>query len=62
MNDRRRIVARALLLLTVFGVLFLLYPPALAFAEMAARELRFLWWLILLAALGLWLIFGMKRK
>jgi hypothetical protein len=62
MNDRPHNIRRILLLLAVFGGLFLLYPPVLAFAELAARELRFLWWLVLLVALGLWLIFGMKKR
>jgi uncharacterized protein with PQ loop repeat len=29
---------------------------------MAARELRYLWWLILLIALAIWLIWGIRRK
>jgi hypothetical protein len=33
-----------------------------AFVEMAARELRYLWWLVLLVALALWLIWGVGRK
>ncbi len=35
----------------------LLFPRVLAFVELAARELRYLWWLILIAALGVWLAF-----
>lgn len=62
MNDRPGKITRTVLLVLVFGGLFLLYPPVLAFAEVATRELRFLWWLVLLVALGLWLIFGLKRK
>jgi hypothetical protein len=36
------------------------FPRVLAFFELAARELRYLWWLVLLVALGLWItiIFG----
>ena len=49
-------------LLTVLVVLFLVFPRAFAFVEMAARELRYLWWLILLIALAIWLIWGVKRK
>ena len=44
------------------AVLFLVFPRALAFVEMAARELRYLWWLILLIALAIWLIWGIKGK
>ncbi len=40
----------------------LLFPRVLAFAELAARELRYLWWLILILALGVWLAFFVGRK
>jgi len=49
-------------LLSVIAVLFLVFPAAFRFVEMAARELRYLWWLILLIALAIWLIWGIKRK
>jgi hypothetical protein len=42
--------------------LFLLFPAALGFVEMAARELRYFWWLILLVALAIWLIWVGRRK
>ena len=42
--------------------LFLLFPSALRFVEMAARELRYFWWLILLVALAAWLIWAGRRK
>jgi hypothetical protein len=42
--------------------LFFIFPKAFAFAELAARELRYLWWLILLVALSLFLIFGLSKK
>jgi hypothetical protein len=42
--------------------LFLLFPSALRFVEMAARELRYFWWLILLVALAVWLIWAGRRK
>jgi hypothetical protein len=29
---------------------------------MAARELRYLWWIVLLVALAFWLIWGLGRK
>jgi hypothetical protein len=29
---------------------------------MAALELRYMWWLVLLGALGCWLIWGVGRK
>ena len=57
---------RALLqlsLLVLFAVgLLLLFPRAMAFVEMAARELRYFWWLILLVALAAWLIWAARRR
>ena len=52
-------VAAALLI----GTLCLLFPRVLAFTELAARELRYLWWLVLLAALGTYFFsfFGRKK-
>lgn len=49
-------------LLAVLVALFLIFPLGFAFVEMAARELRYLWWLILLVALAIWLIWGMGRR
>jgi hypothetical protein len=62
LRRRRRIgliVAAVLLVLSV-----VLFPRVLAFTELAARELRYFWWLILLLALGVWLAFfvGNKRE
>jgi hypothetical protein len=50
------------LLVAVVGFLVLLFPPVLAFVELAARELRYFWWLILLVALAIWLIWVVGRK
>ena len=55
------ILKLAILLAVVVG-LVLLFPPALAFVEMAARELRYLWWLVLLLALGIWLVWGVGSR
>ncbi|WP_438482954.1 hypothetical protein [Oleiharenicola lentus] len=55
----RRIAAYLIALLLLVGVC-LIFPRALAFVELAARELRYFWWLILIAALGIWLIFFFK--
>jgi hypothetical protein len=52
MKDRRRTGLRIGLVVAVVVVLFLLFPATFAFVEMAARSLRFLWWLILLVALA----------
>ena len=62
MNPRARALMQIGVLAAVIVVLCLLFPSAYAFVEMAARELRYLWWLILLVALAIWLIWGMKRK
>jgi hypothetical protein len=62
MNPRLRAALQLAALLTAMVLLFLLFPPAFAFVEMAARELRYLWWLILLVALALWLIWGASRR
>ena len=48
------------ILIGVIVVLCLLFPAAYAFVEAAARELRYLWWLILLLALAAWFYLGDK--
>lgn len=57
---------RRTILLVVAGVglvlAVLLFPRVLAFTELAARELRYFWWLILLLALGVWLAFFVGKK
>ncbi len=62
MNPRVRAGLQIGVLVLVLSLLVLLFPRAYAFAEMAARELRYFWWLILLLALGIWLIWGIGRK
>ena len=62
MNPRVRAALQIGVLLSVIAVLFLVFPAAFRFVEMAARELRYLWWLILLIALAIWLIWGIRRK
>jgi multisubunit Na+/H+ antiporter MnhE subunit len=62
MNPRTRAGLQLLVLLIVGVVLMLIFPSALRFAEGAAREVRYLWWLILLVALAVWLIWGANRK
>ncbi len=42
--------------------LCLIFPRVLAFAELAAREVRYLWWLVFILALGIWLAFFVGRK
>ena len=62
MSPRARAFWQIVVLLTVVGALLLIFPRAYAFVEMAARELRYFWWLILLVALAVWLIWGIGRK
>ena len=62
MNPRTRAALQLTVLVAVMGGLVLLFPSAYAFVEMAARELRYFWWLILLVSLAFWLIWGISRK
>jgi hypothetical protein len=62
MNPRTRAALQVVVLALVVLGLFLLFPSALGFVELAARELRYFWWLILLVALAVWLIWAGKRK
>lgn len=62
MNPRARGLMKLGLLVVVFLVLILAFPRAYSFVQMAARELRYLWWLVLLLALAIWLIWGIGRK
>jgi len=62
MNPRAIALLKLAVLLVVVTVLILLFPPAQEFVEMAARELRYLWWLVLLFALAGWLFWGLGRK
>jgi hypothetical protein len=62
MNPRNRTLIQIAILVLVIGGLILIFPRALGFVEMAARELRYFWWLILLVALAIWLIWGFKKR
>jgi hypothetical protein len=62
MASRVRAVFWLLVLLVTMAVLLLLFPAAYRFAEGAARSILRLWWLVLLLALGLWLIWGAGRR
>ncbi len=42
--------------------LCLVFPRMLAFVELAARELRYLWWLVLMVALAVYFFFFFGRK
>jgi len=62
LHPRARAGCQVLVLLGAVVALAFLFKPAYAFVEMAARELRYFWWLVLLVALAIWLIWGLGRK
>lgn len=62
MTGPQRAILRILVLAAVAGGLLFLFPRALAVMELAARELRYFWWVILLVALACWLIWGLGRR
>ena len=62
MNLRARAILQIVVLIVVVVFLVVIFPPVFGFVEMAARELRYFWWLILLVALAFWLIWGLGRK
>jgi len=62
MSPRARALLQTAVLLGICLGLFLIFPGAFAFTEMAAREIRYFWWLILLVALAGWLIWGFKKR
>ncbi len=50
------------LVFALIALVFFLFPASLRLVEGAARQLRFVWWLILLIALVLWLWYRFRRK
>jgi hypothetical protein len=59
-NRQRNILLIGLGLVAVAAVLA--FPKVLTFVELASREIRYLWWLVLLVAIGIWLIFFYGKK
>ncbi len=60
---RRQKALLALLLLAGLAAgLFLLFPVAFAFLSGAAGSVLKLWWVVLLAALALWLLWSGSRR
>jgi hypothetical protein len=57
---QRNILLIGLGLVAVAAVLA--FPRVLAFVELAAREIRYLWWLVLQVAIGIWLTFFYGKK
>lgn len=62
MTPRARLVTQFCVLLAVAVALFAIFPRAFAFAEAAALNVMRLWWLVLLVALAVWLIWGLGRR
>jgi hypothetical protein len=62
MNPRTIAILKLVCLGAVILALILIFPKALGFVEMGAREVRYLWWIILLLALAVWLIWGLGGK
>jgi hypothetical protein len=61
-SPRWRAFLAMAVLVGVLGVLVAVFPRAYMFAELAARELRYFWWLLLIVALAIWLIWGVGRR
>jgi lipopolysaccharide export LptBFGC system permease protein LptF len=61
-DRRQRALVRLLGLIVFAAILFFLFPITLALVEAAARSLRYLWWLVLLLALGIWLYWSASKK
>ena len=51
-----------LLAVVLLAALAVFVPSFLYFTELALRELRFMWWLILLIAAAIWLLGALGRK
>lgn len=62
MNRRNIAILKIASVVVVLLALVLIFPKALGFVEMGAREVRYLWWMILLVALAAWLIWGLGNK
>ena len=62
MGQRVRGCLQLAVLLAVIAALLLIFPVAYQFAQGAARSVLRLWWLVLLVALGVWLIWGARRR
>jgi hypothetical protein len=64
MSPVARLLRAVLTIFAIIGILALLmfFPRFLAVAEVALRELRYVWWLVVLAAVALYLVFGTSRR
>ncbi len=62
MSPRGIAILKIAALVAAILALVMIFPKALGFVEMGAREVRYLWWMILLLALAAWLIWGLGSK
>lgn len=62
MNPRYALALKLAGVIVLIVALALLFQPVMEFVELAARELRYFWWLILLLLFAAWLIWGLGRK
>ena len=62
MKPQNRAFWQLAALVGVVALLLFLFPGTVAFAERAARNVRYLWWIVLLVALAIWLIWAATRK
>ena len=62
MNPRFAFACKLLAILLLIVALALLFPPVMRFVGMAARDVVYLWWLVLLLLLAFWLIWGLGQK
>ena len=65
MNPRWAFILAITGMVIVIVVLCIIFPVVFDFVKAFSGELRFFWWVILLAALAAWLIiwgFGKKEK
>ena len=62
MNPRYALALKIIGAIILMVLLALIFPPVMEFAEMGARDLRYLWWLVLLVLFAVWLIWGLGRK
>ena len=62
MRHRTRACLHLLVFVLVGAGLMIIFPSTLRFAEAAAREIRYLWWIILLIGLAIWFIWSGNRR
>lgn len=59
-ETRKKILTAVVILVAI--ALCVIFPRILSFAGLVSRELRYFWWLILIAALGIYLALFLERK